>query len=188
MDPTKQYTILENDFLSKAACMHTTYMSVLCFAQHNNTRTVQQCYYFDISGVHLLPVRFTRTSGPSNPFVIISITLSPHPQPIQLLLCMDCFQIDVAIYTVAEQIGFLGISGVEGLECLPQMALNGGSVMDLWEPSDCPVLKVVQRILRLCSEIHFNPSDFRAFSHHTESWKKDAIAAIKLMNLVSWNT
>lgn len=133
MGPTEQYTILENDFLSKAACMYTTYtfVSVLCFTQRNNTRTVQQCYYFDISGEHLLPLRFTRTPGPTNPFVINSITLPPHSQRIQLLLCMDCFQIEVAIYTVAEQIGFLGISGVEGLECFPQMALNGGSMMDL---------------------------------------------------------
>jgi hypothetical protein len=45
---------------------------------------------------------------------------------------MDCFQIEVAIYTVARRIGFLGISGAVGATVPPfQIALSGGSVMDL---------------------------------------------------------
>jgi hypothetical protein len=45
---------------------------------------------------------------------------------------MDCFQIEAATYTVKGQIGFLGISRVEVATAPPsQMALSGGSVMDL---------------------------------------------------------
>jgi len=71
--PTEQYTILENHFLSKATCMFTACVSVLFgAAQH---MTVQLCYYFNISVVHLLPIGVTCTFGRSHPFVIISITL-----------------------------------------------------------------------------------------------------------------